>query len=427
MKKIIVVVALVVLAGVRAFAQPSKEVASRIDQVAALFRDNPTGYDTLFTSGFLAEVPADRLTAIFSPYYTSYGKIVGWNYIDSSHQWSAKARLRTSKHYTIELTIDLADSGSHLIDGLLLGLASPELKSLAEVRNKFAKMRGVTAMMIARLQDDGKIVPIEEYNPDTALAIGSAFKLYVLATLLKDINAGKRHWDDVIVLDSASRSFPSGQMHEWPVGTPVTLATAAAMMISISDNTAADLLIHTLGREHVEAMLSEAGNSHADLDKPFLTTQEAFKLKETNHDLGSRYITLSQEKKRAFLDREVAPFPHDSIGHVEGLIDKVEWFASPRDIANVYKYILEHSKSGEGAKVRGILAINPGLSIDKSRWDYVGYKGGSEPGVLNMSFLLHSKLNGGWYVITASWNDAGAPLKDTQFYGIVQRMIELAQ
>ena len=75
--------------------------------------------------------------------------------------------------------------------------------------------------------------------------------------------------------------------------------------------------------------------------------------------------------------------------------------------------------------MRDILAVNPGLQIDKSKWEYIGYKGGSEPGVLNLSYLLQSRSSGEWYVITGTWNDTEAPVNETNFEGYLQRAIEL--
>ena len=406
-------------------AQPDPALDARIGQVAMLFRSDPGGYDTLFDSNFRNEVSPAQLTGIFTQYFHDYGPVTSWEFSDSSKQWNAEVRLETSKGFEIPMSIGILSNSGHLISSLRLGAATPQATSLAEVASKIGQLHGTAGFLATKISEHG-LQDIAEVNADTPLALGSAFKLYVLATLLKDINSGARHWSDVLVLDSASRSFPSGEMHAWPVGTPVTLATAATLMISISDNTAADLLIHALGRSHIEAMLSETGNKHASLDIPFLTTLELFKLKETSHDLGKQYLARTTEARRTFLENEVARFPRDSVGHSEGMIDKIEWYASPHDIANLYKYILDHSTRGDGARVRDILSVNQSGLADKSQWKYIGYKGGSEPGVLNLSYLLQSKA-GEWYVVTGTWNDPAAALQESEFEGMMQRALELVQ
>src|SRR3546814_9187674 len=68
----------------------------------------------------------------------------------------------------------------------------------------------------------------------------------------------------------------------WPRDTPVTLQSLANWMISVSDNSAADTLIHLLGRESIEARMVAAGHSTPSRNIPFLTTVEAFALKGNN-------------------------------------------------------------------------------------------------------------------------------------------------
>ena len=335
-RNILVLMALIVSVCTTAYAQPSDDLDARIDQVAALLRGDPGGYDTLFSPNFLSQAPPEQLTAICTDYFDKYGGLVRWSYLDSSKSWSAKVRLVLSKGFTVDMHITVSNAGNHLIEGLLFGPGTPAFKRLEDVVAKIGTLHGTSGFLAAKLTANG-IEPVAQYNPDTSLALGSAFKLYVLATLLKEINSGQRHWSDVVDLDSASRSLPSGEMHMWPVGSPVTLATAATLMISISDNTATDLLIHTLGRKNIEAMLAEAGNLHASRDIPFLTTLEMFKLKSNDGLIGKHYLALKPMERAAFLDRDLTKFPRDSVafGGSVVMIDKIEWFASPTDIGKV--------------------------------------------------------------------------------------------
>lgn len=47
------------------------------------------------------------------------------------------------------------------------------------------------------------------------------------------------------------KSLPGGILQNWPKGAPLTLHTLAGLMISQSDNTAADTLLEILGRDVV--------------------------------------------------------------------------------------------------------------------------------------------------------------------------------
>jgi len=58
----------------------------------------------------------------------------------------------------------------------------------------------------------------------------------------------------------------------------------ANRMISISDNTATDHLLLTVGREAVESIQAAMGHSAPGLNAPFITTRELFVLKVTADD-----------------------------------------------------------------------------------------------------------------------------------------------
>ena len=92
-------------------------------------------------------------------------------------------------------------------------------------------------------------------------AVASSIKLYILGALIDEVNRGKRRPEDVMLLRRDRIAPPSSEMAGWPVGSPATLHTYALKMISISDNTATDHLIHLLGRRRVEAQMQAMGHS----------------------------------------------------------------------------------------------------------------------------------------------------------------------
>lgn len=55
---------------------------------------------------------------------------------------------------------------------------------------------------------------------------------------------------------------------------------------------------------------------------------------------------------------------------------------------------------------------------------YIGYKGGSEPGVLNLTWLFRSEA-GQWFVITGAWNKPAALVDEARFHGLLTRAIQL--
>jgi hypothetical protein len=72
-----------------------------------------------------------------------------------------------------------------------------------------------------------------------------------------------------------------------------------------------------------------------------------------------------------------------------------------------------------------ILAINPGIGRPAAaRFAYVGYKGGSETGVIAMSFLVRSR-SGTWHAVAASWNNPAAKVEEDRFVLLVSRAVAL--
>ena len=55
---------------------------------------------------------------------------------------------------------------------------------------------------------------------------------------------------------------------------------------------------------------------------------------------------------------------------------------------------------------------------------YLGYKGGSEPGVIQMTFLLRRKT-GEWRAVAASWTNPAAAIDEGRFVALVARLVAL--
>ena len=48
--------------------------------------------------------------------------------------------------------------------------------------------------------------------------------------------------------------------------------------------------------------------------------------------------------------------------------------------------------------------MNPGMPFDPARWPYVGFKGGSEPGVLQLTWLVR-RDDDRWFVLSITVDD----------------------
>jgi beta-lactamase class A len=204
----------------------------------------------------------------------------------------------------------------------------------------------------------------------------------------------------------------------------VTLHTLASLMISLSDNTAADALLATLGREKVERLLPTLGLRAPERDRPFLATREAFLLKAGDPALLQRWKAADEGGRRALLRTlPTAGLEGLDLSRFAGgplAIDTVEWFASPADLIRTLDWI---RRSGDRTAL-DILAINPGPVAAAGDFAYVGYKGGSETGVLAMAFLVRRK-DGSWAAAAATWNNPAAAVDEAQFAALMGRLLRL--
>ncbi|MCP4753307.1 MAG: serine hydrolase [Proteobacteria bacterium] len=410
------------------FAENSLDpLTRRVEDVKKLIGENPSGFKRVFSANFLAKVPPNRLIPLFKGYFKKGGNIIAFLQVKSMGPFSANYRFFTETT-VFPVSISISENGPHLVEGLWFGGQSPRLAKPEDAVAAFKALPGKASFAVWHLGIGGeKPSVIASHNPDERLAIGSAFKLYILGALVKDIVDGKRRWDDVVKLRKEWRSWPSGKLQEWPDDAPVTLHTLASQMISISDNTATDHLLYILGRKHVETTLQAMGNKDPLLNRPFLSTREMFLLKYTkeNKERIERYSALNEMGRRTFLDK-LTKKPRPAFLELIGTplaIGRIEWFASASDLCRAMNWLRLNSKKGSnGRHVRGILSINKGFYWSGDKWNFVGHKGGSEPGVLNLTWLAQ-KNDGTWLAVTGGWNNPDAALDEEKFVALLQGVI----
>ncbi|MGB3807330.1 MAG: serine hydrolase [Erythrobacter sp.] len=406
-------------------AEEKTALEMRAQQVVALVNgDLEVPLDEVFGSAFLSQIPEAQLRAISDQLTGQFGAALSVESLGTPDANRSSLAIRMERAIARGgLVID--PSEGNRISELLFQTFDPIDDSPEKIRADLSALPGTTNALLARLGPDGAMEPVFAHNAEEPLALGSAFKLYVLSALSRSIAAGERSWDDVVQL--SQRSFPSGQMQDWPDGAPVTLHTLATMMISISDNTATDQLIAELGREAVEAELVASGNADPSRTLPFLTTRQLFAMRGVSEELIERYRGADDEEQRAILaDLREEDVSEDRVSavfgsNVPGAID-IEWFASPMDLAR----LLHRMTDNEDETALAIMAVNPSLpDAVRTRWDYAGYKGGSEPGVLNLTWLLRDAQGQSW-IATVGWNNPDAALTNSALETIAQRMIALA-
>lgn len=432
MRSFIASLALALLAA-PAVAQPvaSSAIRERADELVPIINGQGEVPHS-FAASFLADIPEAALRALGSQLVEQLGAAKAIADIDPAGASAATFRILFERG-AAKADMVIAPSGGRQIIGLRITATQSDavsrLKTLDDVAKEIAELPGRAGFAAADLEDEFPRL-VASLDPDRPLGIGSTFKLIVLAELVRSVNAGERGWTDLIPIDGSE--LPSGVFRDLPKGSRIPLRGLAERMIEASDNSATDILIRVLGRERIEAMQARLGVRARAFNEPFLTTLEAFKLKGVGDGvLGRRYLGLDAAGRRALLAGDVAKAPASAVGALfaDGrpvMVDRIEWFASPADMARIMGWLKDQQGTPAGAEALRIMALNPGPASDLSdRLAYVGYKGGSEPGLLSMTLLLRDRRDR-WRVISASWTNPNAPVDELRFSSLIRRAAELS-
>lgn len=396
-------------------------IEARADEVVALVNGEIVP-DAVFSPDFLAAIPAAQIRTLNASLIAQIGPAIEVIFLETRDRYRGSFEIRFERGIA-RGKIGITPAGGHRID--FLQFTSIDTLTLSDdtAEKISAELLALPGMANASFGPLDGGAPLISVARDMSLALGSTFKLYVLAALAEDIGAGKQKWSDVVPL--TERSYPSGQLHEWPMGAPLTLHTMASLMISISDNTATDQLIAVLGRDRLVTLMRESGHANPAANIPFLTTRELFMLKDCEAACIDAWRSGDAAVRMALLeglDQATATLDEINENFVDGprALD-IEWFASPADLTK----LLAHMRRTADPLAFEIMAINEAAPFaTKAKWSYIGYKGGSEPGVLNLTWLLRDKA-GRDHILTLGWNNPKAALDEGRLDAIAQRILLL--
>jgi beta-lactamase class A len=353
----------------------------------------------LFAPEFLAEVPVATLQQTLNSVRAQFGAFVR---VDVSKPVPQIIFEQGALNVT---TFALDDAGK--ISGLVIAPAAPEVSfaSLTEAQAAFAALPGRVSLLVREVGSAQP--PLASVNPGQLLAVGSTFKLAILGELQAQIGAGQRAWTDEVTLEDTDKSLPSGTLQDEPTGSRYTLRDLATRMISVSDNTATDVLMRVVGRAGVEARLGQTAMPN---------TREVFALKNpANLDLLRAYRSagLNRAARRAVLvQAATAPLPSAGVFAGGPVAQDVEWFASTERLCALMADVAALPET----------QLNPGVA-DAKDFDDISYKGGSEGGVLNLTTQVTTKA-GRTLCISATWNDART-LNENQFLALYAGVLKL--
>ena len=328
---------------------------------------------------------------------------------------------------TKRLRVTLSVDGSGLIDGLELAPSAPAANWTQIDQTLAASAPGVS-FLAARVAN-GSCQTIHQLAASTPRPLASEFKLFVLGALAHRIGAGHVTWDQKLTVESRLKSsgnaVSSGSLQFVPTGTRVSVRETATKMISISDNTAADMLINLVGQPALESQVRQWSNDPL-LDVPFLTTRQILLLHYANFPmLANAYLARAPSKRQAFLNSAVDPLAlSEARGSTEPRdVDSIEWFGSPDDVCRAFAGLQQLSQQPKLSPIASIFSVNNGgLGLDPSRWPTVWFKGGSEPGVMTVGYMA-TNSKGQTFVVSAMLSNATAALAPSATFALLEAVV----
>ena len=352
----------------------------------------------LFAPEFLAQVPTATLQKSLADFQKQFGAFVHVEWTGPRPQVVYERGILDVKAFQVD------DQGR--VTSLLIAPVTPEVnfKSWEEAQAALAALPGQVSLLVWDVTNGKTVAAL---NPSRLLAVGSTFKLAILAEVQAQVSRGERAWTDEVVLTDVDRSLPSGTLQDAPANSRYTLRDLAARMIRESDNTATDLLLRVVGRAGVEARLGQTAMPN---------TREAFALKNpVNLELLRAYRAagLNRDARRAVLAQAaIAPLPGAALFAAGPVARDEEWFVTAERLCTLMNTVAALPETRQ----------NPGVA-NLADFQAVSYKGGSEPGVLNLTTQLTTKA-GGTYCVSATWNDARG-LNDTRFLALYGGLLKL--
>jgi beta-lactamase class A len=309
---------------------------------------------------------------------------------------AGQATLHVRNSYGVEQTIELRTGEKDLTDRLEVTIDKPKIKQWPDVDTEITKSGAQYAYQVSKISD-GKCTRIAGTNADQSMPLASIFKLYVLLAVADAVHAGTLKWDEKIAITELDKAVGSAGFNDLQPGAQVSVRDVAQQMISASDNMATDMLINRLGPGAVERALVVGGHHDPASMTPFPTAHELFSIGWGKPDVRQEWKTASHEHRTQMLEHtKTLPYePDPMLTRTPASPYGIEWYGTPMDICRVHA-ALQAAATGPAAPVREILSATPGIELDRTKWTYIGAKGGNLPGDLSFSWYAEDRNGQAW-------------------------------
>ena len=134
------------------------------------------------------------------------------------------------------------------------------------IRRSLRDFQGEIGFVIKDLQSGRVFV----HNPDRRFPSASMVKIPIMAASYKAAEEGRISLEDILKLERKDKVRGSGILRATPSGTTVTVDALIDLMITDSDNTAANMLIDLLGFDYLGQAFKELGLDQTNLARKMM-------------------------------------------------------------------------------------------------------------------------------------------------------------
>ncbi|MGH2500751.1 MAG: serine hydrolase [Candidatus Limnocylindria bacterium] len=209
----------------------------------------------------------------------------------------------------------------------------------SRIEDLAAETGGVVGVAATRLADARHL----GYREDELFPTASVIKVPILVTLYEEALAGRVDLAERVTYRSGTKVAGSGVLQDLDDGLSLTLRDLAVLMITVSDNTATDLLLERVSKERVEEAMRRYGL--ASIRIPFTIRELLGELADVAPDAPDAYETMRARLRGAQGSGGRAVIPEAS--------DR----ASPKDLCRLFELLESRTILDEAACV-AILDIN---------------------------------------------------------------------
>ena len=137
------------------------------------------------------------------------------------------------------------------------------------IEHELAELGGRSACIVLGLKHTApqELVSI---NPDMIFPAASLAKLPILVEVMRQVDLDILRWDTRYVVPTSARVPGSGALADLSPDLRPALSDLAHLMISISDNTAANLLLYLVGMDSVNTTMHQLGLTSTRLERRFM-------------------------------------------------------------------------------------------------------------------------------------------------------------